>query len=144
MGTGNVVSGNMASLLISDDNRLVMQPTATASAMMAPIALEVSGTSPTSTAGSLRFTLESSGSSPNLSQRIYLFSYATNSWELLDTRASTTGDSTAEVVVSTNASRFIDPTTRAIKARMEWRTTGAIFSYPWSSRVDFVRWNILP
>jgi hypothetical protein len=144
VATGNVVGGNLSSLLASDDNRLVIQPGFTLNSGMAPVVLEVSGTSATQTATSLRFTLESSASTQSLEQRIFLFNYVSNSWVPVDARPSTLGDTTAQVVVGTNATQFIDPTTRTVRARIEWKATAAIFSYPWSTRTDLVRWNILP
>jgi hypothetical protein len=141
---GVLVGGNLAALLNSDDTRLVHRPGIVFSTTQAPVSFEVVGTAPQQTASELRFVIESQGSAPAVSQRVELFDYVSNAYVPFPATNLTTADVTREVVVSTNASRYIQAGTREVKARLEFRATGPVFVYPWESRVDLIKWRQTP
>ena len=141
---GVLVSGNLTSLLISDTNRLIHRPGIVFTTSQAPIAYEVVGTAPQQSASELRFRIESHASSPAVSQRIELFDYVANAYVPFAPTNLTTSDAMRDVVVSTNASRYIQAGTREVKARIEFRATGPVFAYPWESRVNLTMWRQTP
>ncbi|MDQ2986491.1 MAG: hypothetical protein M3R13_07190 [Armatimonadota bacterium] len=141
---GTLFSGNLASLLTSDNNRLVYQPGIVFSAQQAPVSYEIVGTAPQQTATELRFRLESSGSATAISQRVEMFDYVAGSYVTIDTRQMTTTDALIDLALAPNPNRFIQAGTRQVKARLEFRLTQPAFSFPWSSRVDLAMWRLTP
>lgn len=141
---GNLVSGNLASLLASDNDRLVYRPGVVLSTQISPVSYEVVGTAPQQTASTLRFRIESRASSTSISQTIEMFDYVANAYVSVDTRNLTTTDNLIEVVISTNASRYIQAGTKQTKTRISFRATGPTLSYPWDSGVDLAMWRMNP
>jgi hypothetical protein len=60
----------------------------------------------------------------------------------MDVRMATTSDSVVEVIVTSNASRFIDPATQELKARLQWKTAGLTLLFPWTVGIDQAIWHI--
>jgi hypothetical protein len=53
---------------------------------------------------------------------------------------STTTDTT-QTFVRSDTDRWISATGE-VKCRVSYRATGPVFAYPWSSRLDMVRWQL--
>lgn len=137
---GVVESGNLSSLVTSDDSRLVMRPGITFTTSQAPVEFIVSANLNSPTLTSLRFAIESSATSPAVSQRIELFDFIANAYVLVDARSSTLSD-TEVLVAPAGAMRFIGPA-REVRARISYKAAGPVFAYPWRARIDRVRWLI--
>ena len=140
---GIVLSGNLSSLQSSDDNRLVYRPGVVFSTQQSPVSYEIVGTAPQQTTANLQFIVESSGSSPGISQKLELFDYITGNYVTIDTRQMTTIDALIELTAP-NPNRFIQAGTRQVKARLEFRLTQPVFAYPWNCSVDLAMWNLTP
>ncbi|MGI8923277.1 MAG: hypothetical protein ACR2HJ_04430 [Fimbriimonadales bacterium] len=140
MFRGSVISGNLGSLQNSDDNRLVMRPGAVFTNAEPPIQIILNATAPTSSPSWFSFSLESNASIVNAEQKISLYNYVTGLYEVLNTRLATTSDGTVTVNVTSDTARFIQPLTRAIKARVSYRALGSTFVYPWLGRIDRAWW----
>nr|MDQ2985503.1 hypothetical protein [Armatimonadota bacterium] len=138
---GTVFSGNLASLLNSDNNRLVMRPGFVFSVGEPPVQVRFNGIAPTASPNGFSFSVESSASFGSAEQKVWLWNYVLGGYELLDTRLATTTDDVVTVTVRTNPSRFIQPGTLAIRALVSYRAIGPAFAYPWSARVDKVWWT---
>jgi hypothetical protein len=143
MDAGSIVSGNLQSLLASDNNRLVMRPGVVLISNQAPIRLVVSGQAPGRSASAIRFTLEASASFTFLSQEVEMFDFAIGDWESVDVRAATVSDSTIVIDVTLNSSRFVDPATGEVRAKLSWKAN-TLNVARWNAMVDFVRWVITP
>ncbi|MBA3726746.1 MAG: hypothetical protein H0W86_09910, partial [Armatimonadetes bacterium] len=148
MFRGSVVSGNLASLQTSDDDRLVMRPGAVFSSGEPPIQVILNATAPTSSPREFSFSLESSASVANsyalsgsAEQKISLYNYVTGAYEVLDTRVVTTADKTVHISVTTDPSRFIQAGTLAVQARVSYRALRSTFVYPWLGRIDRAWWS---
>ncbi|MGI8923508.1 MAG: hypothetical protein ACR2HJ_05620 [Fimbriimonadales bacterium] len=140
MFRGSVISGNLASLQESDDNRLVIRPGAVFSNAEPPIQIILDARAPTSSPSAFSFSLESNASIANAEQRISLYNYVTGLYEVLDTRPATISDDTVNVTVNSNPSRFIQHLSLAIRARVSYRAVGSAFVYPWLSSIDRAWW----
>ncbi len=85
----------------------------------------ITSTSPTTAPTTFDFTLEGNCiSRPNVVQRIELFNYVTNAFEIVDERNANRApnpDLTVVVSPSGDLSRFVDPSTREIQARVRYR-----------------------
>lgn len=138
--------GDLLSLGASDDDYLSVRPTLFTTTGVAPIQVEVQGISTGTTATNLKFRLETNTQSGGATQRVSLFNYATNQYELLDTRAATTSDNEVTIEVVSNAARFIAPsghsTPRRVKALVAF-SPGAFSTSTWRSRIDKVSWTIV-
>jgi hypothetical protein len=120
---GTFVSGGVAELANSDDSDLWLRRSTTDT--QSRIEFEVSAVSPVANPSSLAVVLEGSvlARSPVI-QTIELFDFNTGSWELVDSReASRMTDSTVEVEVADNTSRFVEVDTLQMKARIHFQST---------------------
>ncbi len=141
---GIVISGGLNEMLNSDDQYLILRPGVVLSSTEAPVQLVVSGTSPTATPSAYRFRLEAATNQAGLQQNIGFYNFTTNAYEFVDSRLATTVDSIVIVDATGAASRFVDPTTREIRATVTYRAVQPILSYPWLARIDQVQWSITP
>ncbi|MBA3726000.1 MAG: hypothetical protein H0W86_06005, partial [Armatimonadetes bacterium] len=148
---GQLIGGGLFELLQSDNLYLTIQQRPPLPA--GPnIQLVVQGTAPAETSTYFRFRLEAKCRNSlilyvpqmfNVLQRIELYNYQENRWELVDERAATTVDRVVKVTFTENAQRFIQPGTRTIKARIGWFDRGAI-SRDWFAAIDQTVWEIAP
>ena len=103
---------------------------------------EVMGTSPTVSPTSLEVTLEGAVfARSTVVQTIELWDYVAGAWELVDTRNATNiVDSTATVAATGDLSRFVDPTTLEVKARIHFQSLNARQRF--ASNTDQFMWTI--
>jgi hypothetical protein len=141
MFRGTVFSGNFNSLINSDGDRLVMRPGVVLQSSEPPVQIRINSTAPTGSPNGISFSVESSASFPFAQQKVSLWNYDTGAYELLDTRTVTTSDDTLTVTVRTNAHRFIDNATLAMRALVSYKAVGPSILYPWSGRIDKVWWT---
>ncbi len=138
---GALVSGTLQDLLSSDDSRVVVEARRPTELAVASAEIQVTGTSPTASPGSLTFVVEAASNGAPARQRIELFNYQTNSWETVDERDTAPSDRTVSVTIVSNASRFVQPATRAVRARIGIHDRGVTF-LSWGATYDFVQWRV--
>jgi hypothetical protein len=141
MFRGSVLSGNLASLQNSDNDRLVMRPGITLGTSQPPIQIILNSTAPTASPNGFSLSLESSASFANVEQKVSLYNFNTELYEELDARLAKTTDDTVTVTISSSTSRFIEAGTLAIRARVSFLAVGPSLSFPWSGRIDKVWWS---
>lgn len=141
---GAVVSGDLTSLLYSDDNRLAVRPGLAFNSSLSPIQVLLSSTSFSTSASSISFSLESQASAPNIQQRIELMNFVTGSYESVDVRTASLSDSVANVLVAGDPNRFINAVTGAIQARVSYTPTGIFTGANWQARLDQAAWTVNP
>lgn len=142
---GQLVSGGLSDLFYSDDLRLYVRNGATLNTSEPPVWLVITGTSLTVTPSALKFTLEAKVDIPgSITQKIELFNYVTQAYELVDTRNATTSDSVAQVVLTGDLSRFVDASTKAMKAQLTWKPSGPLVSSVWVIGIDQSIWTETP
>ena len=137
---GSVVSGNLASLGDSDDDRLVMRPGTVFSSGEPPVQVVVNSVAPQAVPTAFSFQIEGNASFANAEQVVSLFNFVSGQYEVLDTRLAVTTDNVVRVEPSGDLSRFVQPATLAIRAKVSFRALGPAFSYPWEARLDQARW----
>jgi len=138
---GLLISGNLQSLIQSDNNRLVIRPGVVFSSHEPPIQLIVDATSPNATPSRLEFSVEAHCSVQNIEQRIALYNFDTQAYETLNTSTATTSDSTVVAVVTSNPGRFVGINLQ-LRSRVAYKAQGPVFVYPWFARVDQVKWTL--
>jgi WD40 repeat protein len=141
---GQLLSGGLDDLYESDDSRLSVRAGIILDTSEPPVWLELEGTSPTASPEALRFTLEARAVTSGLAQEIELYNYVTESYEEIDQRQATTEDSVATVFVTGDPSRFVDPETLAMRARLTWKPAGPILLWPFDIGIDQAVWAVTP
>lgn len=135
---GTYQSGRLDDLFFSDDSRLVVLQRTALAPTQPNVRVEFVGSSRTQAPRSLTFTLESSCSaipSGNVERRIELYNFDLETWELVLTDNPTNADSVTRVTVDTDVSRFVDPGTRQVNARVSYFDRGAA-NIAWVARFD--------
>ncbi|RMG23419.1 MAG: DUF5123 domain-containing protein [Armatimonadetes bacterium] len=138
---GAYQSGTLQDLFNSDDSYYNVEARRPTEIAAASVEIVVKGTAPSTTASVFEFVLEAATSGDPVRQRIELFNYQSGTWEMVDERDGVNGDTTVTITITNNASRFIDPNTREIKARIGYHDRGVTFP-AWGGRFDQTVWNI--
>jgi hypothetical protein len=138
---GIQTGGNMASLNVSDDNRVVYRPGITFTTSQNPIEWDVMSTSPTLNPTELKFAVESSASSANIRQQVQLWDYDANAWVPMTPSQCTTTDSVQEFTITTNPGRFV-AANGEVWSRIGAKANGPVFVYPYTFSVDRATWHI--
>lgn len=138
---GIINSGSLADLTDSDNNSLVLFRDSTSTAAVTQFVL--TGTSPTTTPSSFEFVLEGRCvSRPNVVQRVEFYDYVAAAYEVVDEQNAVRmpPDLSITVIPGGDLSRFVDPTTMEIRARVRYRADSPRASF--SSRTDQAVWMI--
>lgn len=137
---GAIASGDLADLETSDDSRLILRGSKTATTPT--IRLVVDAMTTEFSPSGFTLTVESSANTPNVEQEIQMFNWDTNSFEIVDSRSvSFLQDSSFEVDLSVDPSIYINQKTGAIRARVDYSPSGPVLFYPWSARLDQLVWS---
>ena len=80
---------------------------------------------------------------PGVTQRIELYNYIAQDYEMIDVRVATDTDTVAEIVVDGDPSRFIHSESLEMKAQLTWQP-GPVFIFPWSTNIDQAVWGVIP
>ncbi|MEX2244274.1 MAG: hypothetical protein WD716_10565 [Fimbriimonadaceae bacterium] len=111
-------AGNLFSLAESDNNRLNIGPSDTGARGGTGVITSLTG--PAAAVTLLTVGVESSNTLPvgQATQTIELWNWTTGLWEQVDSRDTTQSDSKAIIVVSSNPAKFVNATTREVRARV--------------------------
>ncbi len=145
MLTGVIQSGGLAELEESDDLKFIVREAPPIALGGPSVAFFIEGTSPEASPVEVSFVAEFSTSAapaPATTFRTSLFNFQTNSYEIIDSRAGTATDVSFEVSITKNPSRFVDPTSRTIRARFQVLDPGTLFTFGWAARFDTAVWKV--
>ena len=136
---GRLSSGTVEELISSDNNDVSI---GRGSSLQSRVVLEVKGISHLETPNELGFSFEASVfSRGNVTQLISLFNYDSDDFEQVDVRpASRFADQTVEIAASGDVSRFIQPGTRCVEARVQFE--GARPRLKFSANIDQAFWSV--
>ena len=141
--TGFLDAGNLSDLIASDDLRIEFKENVFVRNPNLPRSLiELTSTAPINDPDVFGFRLEAMATSDRFWQRLWLFNFATRSFELVDDRPATINDSVVEVFATGDVGRFIDQNTGEIRAQIGWRSIGDVVRTPKRIRVDQAAWII--
>ncbi len=136
---GTYESGGLSSLYYSDNSYLRVRESV---GQYPPIWIRVKGTAPVSNPLDLKFTLESHTSPGTIEQKIELYNYVTQQYELVDTRMASSGDQIVEVVITSNPSRFINPTNLEMTAQNKYSPVLPLPIFPMRVWLDQTIWTL--
>ena len=139
---GKLISGDLTSLASIDQNYLVVQTGVTINANDPPIQVVLNGNASQGTASNLEVDLTAhciNGSG----QAIDAWNWTTNSYVQIDSRNSTSTDSTVKVSIP-NPNQYIQSGTNAVQLRIRYFRVSGIVSIAWNSFIDQAIWKLTP
>ena len=133
-------SGDLNSLLDSDDDKLCYNPGIVLFPSEAPITLDFTGTLPNDTPASLDVTIESSANTVGLELTFSFWNYNTNSWDVV---GSDTQSLNVDMIrtFAGDPVEHVEPVTGEVRTRYEVRVVSFIFLFPYLDCVDHVFWT---
>jgi len=139
---GRLLSGEVADLRESDDRYVTIRNRALMALTLPMIRMEVQGTTAVETASRITVTVETAASilPKQPLQRLALFDYIAERWITIDERATTIIDTSIEIIVEDDPTRFIAPGTGQLRMRLDWLDPGA--TTPWGVRIDHANWTV--
>jgi glucose/arabinose dehydrogenase len=133
---GLLLGGNTKSLEDSDEDRLRLQQGAILSGSNdAPIQFEVSATSTVGSTTQLQVIIESGASFNGVQETIELKNQQTSQWEII-AQSNPFTERTLTVFITSNPSRFIEPNSKQMQARVSYRRIGGVTQGKWSASID--------
>ena len=139
---GTLAGGVLYCLQFQDALYLAVHPGKTITAAEPPVQVQVSGTSPTTTPKSFQFTFTGHVNTPHLTEGILLYNFQTGAYELLNAQAATLSDSTVTVTPTGDLSRFVDPATKEVRARVTLIPNGQIVFAAWTASLGLTDWTV--
>ena len=140
---GVTVSGNLASLQNSDDNRLILRPGVVFTSQQAPIEFVVEGTSSELDPSHLRMSIEGLASAASILRIVELYNFDTDAYEQVASAAVGTSENTTNIDIAANAGRFVSAS-GTIRSRVFAKAGGPVFTVPWSYSTDHISWTLTP
>lgn len=137
---GNLIAGNLQSLLYCDDDRLVVRPGVVLSSSDYPIQIVARAHAPMPSPTSFAFTIESSASSGNVYQKVWLYDFVAGSFVGIDENSMSTTDNTLYLIIDETPYRYVQPVSHSIVAKIEYKAFRPVLAYPWTARVDHLKW----
>lgn len=134
---GSQRSGNLQSLTDADADRLVLGPID--SGARGGSGISTSSFAPAGTINQITLGIRSSNTldtGGGAVQTVEAYNWNTSAYELLDTRPTTVGDSTTILKVTTNASRFVNGSTREVNLRIMHAAVAGSVSNRWTMAFD--------
>lgn len=142
---GSSQAGNFTSLWTSNDQYVTLKRGIVLNPTIDPMQVAVKGIANSENANSIKFRAELGTTTGGSPQKIYLFNYSTNQYDLVDSRSSTTADSVVEITVTNNPTRYINQTQGAehlqVKALITFRAIITL-NNSWNARIDQAVWIV--
>jgi hypothetical protein len=136
MNSGLIVSGSVADLFDSDDQRVDLANNG--SRANEGIIMTLTGTAPAMAFNRLQILLETSVTRVGVLQKVFAFDWIANGWVEVDSRPMTTADTYTKVNITNNPSRFVQAGTNIVSVRVSMNQ-GFTGSRGWAANVDQLR-----
>jgi hypothetical protein len=132
---GTLRGGTLQSLTDADGDRLVVGPEDANSRSGSGVS--TSTFAPAGAITQITLGVRSSNTLPSgATQLIQLYNWGTSSFEIVDTRATTTGDSSAILSITSNPSRFVNSSTREVIVKVLHRANPSSSGSRWTMAID--------
>jgi hypothetical protein len=141
---GGYQSGTVQDLHESDDSYLVVEQRPAFSPLLPLIRVEADGVAEDAGVAAFTAIFEAAATSiPGLPpQKLGLYNHDAGLWETVDARTASSTDAIVEVLIDTDAGRFIQAGTNAMSMRGEWFDPGNVFFPAWGVRIDQMKWEM--
>lgn len=141
--TGVHFGGGLPELRYSDDQYLRVREAPPLALGLPSVQVRFASSLPSFALTELRLRVEASVSAVpanGVLQRVEMFNYVFNTWEIVAQRAATSSDVVVEVVPSGDPNRFVQTVTGKVEARVSFFDPGTLFAFGWHTSVDQVIW----
>jgi hypothetical protein len=132
---GMHLGGTLFELLLSDNVYMTLQSVASMLRTVPDVQLEISGVVPSGAVRVVGVIVESAVSTTNVMERVEMFDFVANQWVNLGERFPTVPDTEKVSATAVDATRFVKPGTREIRARLGWFNRGTPIRN-WLVRID--------
>jgi hypothetical protein len=139
---GSLVSGTIADVRFSDDIYMSFKPGAIFGGGADPLVVTYNATLP-GVPTSLSLVVESRATSGNIRQSMDAYNYSIQDWVTVDNLSPIpTGpqQDAIRTVVLQNPADFVGPG-NAVRMRMRYKATRAIFVWPYMAKIDEATWR---
>lgn len=148
---GIPISGNLASVASSDDDRLVVQKGLVFGTTEWPVTVEFTGPidpneGETFSLSELVLRVECSVLSGQISCSLEFWNFDTESWDVMDQRDASSGTDDIGFAISIpNPARYRKSTSSEhyVKCRIRFRPNGPVSGDNWQARMDRVNWEVM-
>ena len=137
---GVYVSGDLSSVLASDNVDLCYNPGITLFPTEAPVTIDFIGTSPDAAPASISLVIESTANTVGLGLTFRMWNFNTSSWQTVGTANQTNNIDTVRTVSGVPADH-VEVGTGEVRARYEVRKQSFVFLFPWTDCIDHVFWT---
>ena len=138
---GIPVSGNNLDLQESDNEYVIIKPSWAGSRSDPNGQFVLEATSPNASPTGFRFSTETGASAAGGTMRIELYNFTSNAYDLFATQPITSSDTSVEVTVPSNFSRYVRSTDRRVRSRVSFFSPiGVDRSY--TMRMDRAHWIV--
>lgn len=138
---GTYVSGDVTSLWYTDASYLTVRGKLPPS-LSTPVArVTVEGLASSITATSITFSLTSGTTNGGGTQKIELFNYVTNAWDVVDSEPLPISDTAYNITVTSSPSKYVNQSNRHVKARVS-AFKANLPALNWVVRLDKTNWII--
>jgi hypothetical protein len=139
---GSSTGGVIADTHFSENDKFSVRPGIVLSNSLAPVRMIKEVVAPT-TPGDLWIVTEASTTSNNVDERVELWNWNTNSWDLVATHTDMTNVDKARTVFIANPASYANGSNH-IRTRVSYIATGPSLSFPWTTHIDHVRVAFAP
>jgi hypothetical protein len=139
---GMLVGGGLNEIEASDDTYLTVAQGIIATSVEAPVQVIINGNSSALDPCGLALQVESSVNTTGLEQSVAFWNYTTNQFDVIETDAASTSDTTVTPYVVQNVTRYIDQATGNVRAKISVKVNGPTSTNRWQVKFDEIRWII--
>jgi hypothetical protein len=126
-------------LMHSGDGYWRLGPGVTLSTAHAPVSIMLDYLAPPESPSQMAFIIESRGSASAIRQTVEAFDVQAGAWVVIEGATQLPSGGSADrykVLGIDDPENFIDPTTRRVRVRIEYRAVGPVLSFPWQASID--------
>lgn len=136
VSTGSIAAGGVGDLAASDDQYLELLPDVPANPGSEEISALFTLFSPDISPSSISLDFEVSGNSANLNQSISLFNNFTNQFDEFDSSSVSFNDNSLNLDPPGNPQSYTQVGSGLVLISVSFESTGPVFLYPWTIRID--------
>ena len=140
---GIVVAGNLQSIQNSEDDRLVLRPGIVFASGQPPIVVYAEGTAAVQNPLRISVSVESQASAPVIVQLVEFFDFMSQAYVPRNEDRLLLSDDVYRYDQVRNVSRFVEPGTGKMRAKISYPASGPVFLFPWQVRIDRIWWHQL-
>lgn len=143
-GNGTIIQGTVEDLATTDGNPVVVRSGLTVNTAIASASLVVEGTAPSSNVSMLKLDLNAATSAGSATLQVQFWNWTTNAYETIRQEVISRLAAEYPTYAVGNLSRFIQPGTLKLRARIAMKNALTVSTVPWREIIDKAVWKTYP